>query len=61
MGREGVSAGVGVGVGAVVMGVDDVLMRVVGVGTGGVDATVYEVVVATPEVSHSAPLQIRLR
>ena len=55
-GGEGVSTGVGVG--AVFIGV---VMHTVGVGMGGADATVYEVVAAAPEVSHGAPLQIRLR
>ena len=59
VGGEGVSAGVEVDVGAVVMG--DVVMRGGAVCTGGVDAPVYEVVAAAPEVSRGAPLQIRLR
>ena len=59
--REGVNAGVGVGTGAVVMGVGDVVMRTVGVCTGGADTTVYEVVAVAPEVNHGAPFQIHSR
>ena len=43
------------------IGVGCVVMRVVGVVKGKVDATVYEVVVVAPEVSHGAPFQIYLR
>ena len=47
------------GIGAVVMGVDGVVMYAVGVGTGGVDTMVSKVVTAAPEISCGTPLQIR--
>ena len=61
LGREDVSAGVGMCVGALVMGMGGVIMCVIVVVTGGMDATVYAVVVVAPEVSRSALLQIGLR
>ena len=59
VGVESVSKGVGVDECAVVMG--GVVMPGGGMCTGGVDATVYEVVAAAPEISRGAPLQIHLR
>ena len=68
VGGEGVSEGVGVGAGALVMGVDSVamgmcgvVMLVVSVGTDGVDATVYKGVAVAQVVRHGAPLQIHSR
>ena len=48
-------------IGVVVMGVRGVDMHVFGMGTGGMDATVYEVGAAAPEINCGALLQIRLR
>jgi uncharacterized membrane protein YczE len=49
-----------VGIGAVVMGVDSMIMCTVGVGTGGMDTLVSKIISAASKVSCCDPRQICL-